>query len=447
MLLPMVRFTEEIDLFLQRVARTCAPKPETALALLHETEPLADLVSESHQRTAGGSPLSSFATSQQFATTGEHPFNRLRYLPTGLVSLDDALRGGLRVGTITEIVGRAGAGKTQLAMQLCVMAARHCQGCIYIDTERKMSLPRLQEIAEKRAASGNKASNRSTADTSPATNPHFSYNQAEPFASASALTHDSSQLGLSSSASSHIPYRRPKEVLDNVTVLSPSTTSELLSALVEVEELILNRNDEAIDDAMADEYPVETVNGSNDPPPSKAFPVRLLILDSIAAPTKRGFGNESVAERAAGIFQCAQRLKQLAHQLGLAVLVINQVVLEQTTATGGSPVPAVRNRSPTQHSESVTTMSMENKVFVKAALGTSWHHCVATRIILEQNHQQENYNPYSKSPSGAATTNSAFRATKRTATIVKSNVVGFQSTEFQVVGSGIVGVSLEPSSS
>ena len=356
------------------------------------------------------------------------------------------------MGTITEIVGRAGAGKTQLAMQLCVMAARHCQGCIYIDTEKKMSLPRLQEIAEKRAAIGN-VTHIVNVGGSPAANPHFSYNQAESFASASALTHDSSQLGLSSLSPSHIPYRRPKEVLDNVTVLSPSTTSELLSALVEVEELILNRNDEAMDDIVAAEHPVEMNNtnnsSSNDPLPSKAFPVRLLILDSIAAPTKRGFGNESVAERAAGIFQCAQRLKQLAHQLGLAVLVINQVVLEQTPTTGGSPIPAARNLSPTQHTESLTAQNMENKVFVKAALGTSWHHCVATRIILEQNQQQqqENYNAYSKSPSGAAaTTNSALRATKRTATIVKSNVVGLQSIEFQVVGSGVLGVSLETSS-
>jgi RecA/RadA recombinase len=79
----------------------------------------------------------------------------MRYLPTGISSLDRHLRGGVRVGTITELVGKAGVGKTQLAMQLCVMAARYGQGCVYIDTEQKLSLDRMREIASKRASTFN----------------------------------------------------------------------------------------------------------------------------------------------------------------------------------------------------------------------------------------------------------------------------------------------------
>ena len=65
-------------------------------------------------------------------------------LATGLPTLDASLRGGLRVGTLTELVGCAGVGKTQLALQM----ACQCPGAtIFIDTEAKVSLSRLQEMA------------------------------------------------------------------------------------------------------------------------------------------------------------------------------------------------------------------------------------------------------------------------------------------------------------
>lgn len=38
----------------------------------------------------------------------------------GCPVLDDLLRGGLPVGGVTELSGESGAGKTQLALQLCL---------------------------------------------------------------------------------------------------------------------------------------------------------------------------------------------------------------------------------------------------------------------------------------------------------------------------------------
>ena len=61
------------------------------------------------------------------------------------------LRGGFACGNISELVGRAGVGKSQLALQLCIMAARYNhQTSIYIDTEQKLSIARLQEMASHR---------------------------------------------------------------------------------------------------------------------------------------------------------------------------------------------------------------------------------------------------------------------------------------------------------
>ena len=109
---------ETVQSLLQNVAHTIIPTPITALELL--------------QRTQGS----------------------LSYLRTLLPPLDSALLGGLPAGSITELVGPAGLGKTQFCLGMCII------GCldrladegrvIYIDTERKFSGERLAQIGQER---------------------------------------------------------------------------------------------------------------------------------------------------------------------------------------------------------------------------------------------------------------------------------------------------------
>lgn len=392
------------------MAFECAPQPKNVFDLLHETKPIGDLMAENDEKAR------SIQQQQEQQFTGEDPFpfNRLRYLPTGLHSLDRHLKGGLRVGTITEVVGQAGSGKTQVAMQLCVMAARYGQGCVFIDTEKKLSLLRLQEIADKRAI----AYDRAHGGLDPPTGSRaaeFSYNQHNnSFLSAASLSLQEQHEGVlpasPSSPSDNIPYQRSDKVLDNVTVLTPSTMQDLMSALSEVEELVMDRNFDAASH------------------PDGPFPIRLLIVDSIAAPTKRGAGCESAVERASAIFQCAQRLKQLAHQLQLAILVINQVY-------------AVHRRNNDNHSDI-------NESNFKAALGPSWYHCVSTRIMLEQQQQQQHGNsgPVHDQSTGGnqqnlnAPTNAISSKTTRMAHIEKSVLSGRHSACYEIVGAGVVDV-------
>ncbi len=57
------------------------------------------------------------------------------FLQTGLVELDELLHGGLPHGGIIELVGPAGAGKTQFCLQSCFVALREqIDSAIYIDT-------------------------------------------------------------------------------------------------------------------------------------------------------------------------------------------------------------------------------------------------------------------------------------------------------------------------
>lgn len=79
-----------------------------------------------------------------------------RALPTGLPNLDRALRGGLPAGTVTEVVGPPGMGKTQLCLQVTLLACMPPEKggmgrkALYLDTERKFSASRFAEIGDRR---------------------------------------------------------------------------------------------------------------------------------------------------------------------------------------------------------------------------------------------------------------------------------------------------------
>ncbi len=70
----------------------------------------------------------------------------LNRLPSGCQSLDRLLGGGFEAGIITQLYGEAGAGKTNIAMQLGVQAVARGLRVIFIDTEG-FSPDRFSQIA------------------------------------------------------------------------------------------------------------------------------------------------------------------------------------------------------------------------------------------------------------------------------------------------------------
>lgn len=312
--------------------------------------------------------------------------DRMRYLPTGLPSLDGTGCGGIRLGSVTEVVGRAGAGKTQFALQLVLMAAKYNQGAMYIDTEKKLILERLRDMAARRFSQSS-----STYHQPSGTGDQFSYGM-----SANDSTLNVSGQGQHSSGGDHqelqkelFSFKSAGEVLQNMTVKQPHSTNELLSVLDVAEEEILHRNQQS------------------------TFPVRLLIVDSIAAPLKRDFGPSAIPQRAATAFSIAQTLKRLAEQLHLAVIVINQVAIDTTshhTANRGGP-----------------TLRLD-QVAVKASLGTSWHHCVSTRMLVD--HEVD---PHRDDAQLLADGNPC-----RSLSVVKSNWMPYLTFPFVITPVGIV---------
>ena len=69
---------------------------------------------------------------------------------TGSASIDKLLGGGYRAGTLTELFGRSNSGKTQLAMQAALVAARDGMESLYIDTEGAFRPERVEEMARAR---------------------------------------------------------------------------------------------------------------------------------------------------------------------------------------------------------------------------------------------------------------------------------------------------------
>lgn len=65
---------------------------------------------------------------------------------TGCKSIDELLGGGFESGTVTQLYGEAGSGKTNICLQVAVECARNGKSVIFIDTEG-LSPERFLQIA------------------------------------------------------------------------------------------------------------------------------------------------------------------------------------------------------------------------------------------------------------------------------------------------------------
>ena len=263
--------------------------PEELVALLDTVSPsdVASLVS-----LAADSACPAPRTASEVVEAGERP-GRNPPVPTGLRALDSRLGGGVQPGCVTEIVGPAGAGKTQLCLGLSAQAAgKMLGGVVYVDAEGKFAASRLSEMV-------------------------------------SALFPAMSS-------------REMQEAVANVYVVQPRTVQELMDALEAAEV-------KAID--------------------AKAC---LVIVDSMACLARLEFpgGDRDVlVQRNLMVGRAAARLKVLAENLDLAVVVTNQIMGMAGTATRAQGL---------------------GDLDWKPALGFQWAHAVNTRLLLDHDSQRGN---------------------------------------------------------
>ncbi|MHC1584665.1 MAG: DNA repair and recombination protein RadB [Candidatus Syntropharchaeia archaeon] len=65
---------------------------------------------------------------------------------SGCKAIDDLLGGGFEAGTVTQVYGEAGSGKTNICIQLAVECAKNGERVVYIDSEG-LSPERFAQIA------------------------------------------------------------------------------------------------------------------------------------------------------------------------------------------------------------------------------------------------------------------------------------------------------------
>ena len=104
------------------------------------------------------------------------------------------------------------------------------------------------------------------------------------------------------------------------------------------------------------------------------YGVKLLVVDSVAAPVKRDFGPGVAAarERAETLGQCAVQLKWLADVFGIPVLVTNHTV---TT---------YREREEERGARVQALVAGDGEDGQVAAMGLKWKHCVNVRLVMQQ---------------------------------------------------------------
>jgi RecA/RadA recombinase len=73
-----------------------------------------------------------------------------RYFGSGSKAFDGLLGGGYRASRLTEIFGRSNTGKSQLAMQAALLAAKQGIQTLFVDTEGSFRPERLEEMAKVR---------------------------------------------------------------------------------------------------------------------------------------------------------------------------------------------------------------------------------------------------------------------------------------------------------
>lgn len=277
-------------------------------------------------------------------------------LTSGCDVLDRVLSGGFPCGELSEVVGEASCGKTQICLQLLLAAQlpRHLGGlegsAIYISTEGQLPRQRLEQIAMER----------------PSFRQHF-------------------QL---------------VDPLAHLFIKQVHTADELGLLLRQLPQLIEKQLETTVQTSARGQSP---------------RPIRLVVIDSIAAPyrSETGIGGAS-SRRSLELLSHGARLKKLANAGGpensLAVVVTNQVTAVMTTdaqellqlqpapplgdvssrsSTGIPPVYAICAPRPgkggwpsTVHSWPYGSLGKGAGAGSVPSLGLSWGGTANTRLLL-----------------------------------------------------------------
>jgi len=241
-----------------------------------------------------------------------HESRARKHIITFCRGLDALLGGGIRLGEMVEFCGVPGVGKTQLAMQLCVdvQIPEAFQGAggeaVYIDTEGSFMVERVQQIAEAVGVHLQRICRRSA--------PHSERSVAL------------AELGVPTQGKGGAAAFLP-----GIHVMRAHDHVEQLAAVAALPDILR-------------QHPR----------------VKLVVLDSVAFHFRHGASSTDFGKRTRLLASMAQKLNEIAHKNGVAVVLMNQMTTK------------VEPRSTGLHGSSRLV----------PALGESWAHAAAHRLQL-----------------------------------------------------------------
>ncbi|KAK9275719.1 hypothetical protein L1049_022987 [Liquidambar formosana] len=161
--------------------------------------------------------------------------------------------------------------------------------------------------------------------------------------------------------------------------------------------------------------------------PPTGMPVKLIVIDSIAALFRSEFDNTpcDLKKRSSLFFKISGKLKSLAKRFGLAVVVTNQVV-DLVGSDGGNGL-RVGN---------LGSMCSSGRR-VSPALGISWSNCVNSRLFLSRNEEIVGEETGLVDKSGG---DFIARQTRRQIQVVFAPHLPKSSCEFMITRDGVFGV-------
>ncbi|KAI9144185.1 P-loop containing nucleoside triphosphate hydrolase protein [Paraphysoderma sedebokerense] len=267
--------------------------------------------------------------------------NRQGKISTGDHALDSFLDGGIQWPGITEIVGGSSTGKTQLCLQLAVAAqlpqdlgGLDC-GVLYISTEGRFPLTRLDQMIAKFTTQ---------------------YPSLPDFSAASILS---------------------RIYIEHIT--DTETQNHVLQYQLPV--------------LLSSHYNNSCSSSCPSTPPSR--PIRLVIVDSIAANFRGDSMDISFTQRANMFYDLSSKLKKWADCFGVAIVVVNQVSDDFSHPPKSSSDlysksfgSINQNQSDHSKSESHTRIPINSITSnlgldgVKPTLGLQWSNVITSRLIL-----------------------------------------------------------------
>ncbi|GAA5830906.1 hypothetical protein JCM5353_002646 [Sporobolomyces roseus] len=238
----------------------------------------------------------------------------------GDAGLDQLFEGGVRVGSLTEIAGQSASGKTHLCLQLALNVQLPISqgglsgGALFISSEGTLSTTRLLSLA--------------------AHMPLHPSSSLQTNGNSTPMNHDFDQTVWDYLDNVH-PEKAPDvDTLEAVVSYHAPTAIERINSLAEANTV--DPNLASLTTSSGENEPIASqfLSDNRTVPPRPPLPIRLVILDSIAAPLRAAHetGSSGFVNRAKELISIGDKLKRIAHVYNCAVVVINQVqdVFERT---------------------------------------------------------------------------------------------------------------------